>query len=79
MTDQYIGIDLHQAFFQACAVSPTGVGTVAGGTLSADAVGPRAADGAVHGANGPGGEASPPTWPVADAGAAQGRCGLSTR
>jgi len=24
MTDQYIGIDLHKAFFQACAVSPTG-------------------------------------------------------
>ena len=24
MTDQYIGIDLHQAFFQACAVTPTG-------------------------------------------------------
>ena len=24
MTDQYIGIDLHKAFFQACAVTPTG-------------------------------------------------------
>src|SRR3990170_3542222 len=24
MRDQYIGIDLHQAFFQACAVTPTG-------------------------------------------------------
>ena len=24
MTDPYIGIDLHKAFFQACAVSPTG-------------------------------------------------------
>jgi transposase len=24
MRDQYIGIDLHKAFFQACAVSPTG-------------------------------------------------------
>lgn len=24
MTDQYIGIDLHKAFFQACAVSPSG-------------------------------------------------------
>jgi transposase len=24
MRDQYIGIDLHQAFFQACALSPTG-------------------------------------------------------
>ena len=24
MTDQYIGIDLHKVFFQACAVSPTG-------------------------------------------------------
>ena len=24
MTDQYIGIDLHKAFFQACAVAPTG-------------------------------------------------------
>lgn len=24
MVDQYIGIDLHKAFFQACAVSPTG-------------------------------------------------------
>jgi transposase len=24
MSDQYIGIDLHKAFFQACAVSPTG-------------------------------------------------------
>jgi len=24
MRDQYIGIDLHQAFFQACAVAPTG-------------------------------------------------------
>ena len=24
MTDQYIGIDLHKAFFQACAVDPTG-------------------------------------------------------
>ena len=24
MRDQYIGIDLHKAFFQACAMSPTG-------------------------------------------------------
>lgn len=24
MTDQYIGIDLHKAFFQACAVTPSG-------------------------------------------------------
>ena len=24
MRDQYIGIDLHKAFFQACAVSPDG-------------------------------------------------------
>ena len=24
MRDQYIGIDLHKAFFQACAITPTG-------------------------------------------------------
>ena len=24
MTDQYIGIDLHKAFFQACALTPNG-------------------------------------------------------
>ena len=35
MTQEYIGVDLHKAFFQACAMTPTGERHV-GGAVSAD-------------------------------------------
>jgi transposase len=66
MTDQYIGIDLHKVFFQACAVTP------AGERLWEDRF-PRSADGiaALTARCTPGTalavEASTPTWHFADA------------
>ena len=63
--DQYIGIDLHKAFFQACAVIPTGDSAV-GRPVPPDAGGPRGADGAVHAARRVAVEASTPTWHFAD-------------
>lgn len=66
MRDQYIGIDLHQAFFQACAVTPTGERVWEGRF-------PRTADGvaALTARCTPSSalavEASTPTWHFADA------------
>src|SRR5688572_9633671 len=66
MRDQYIGIDLHKAFFHACAVSPTGERvweerfprTAAGMQALTARCTPRTALAV---------EASTPTWHVADA------------
>jgi transposase len=66
MRDQYIGIDLHKAFFQACAVSPTGdrvweerfPRTAAGMQALTARCTPRTALAV---------EASTPTWHFADA------------
>ena len=66
MTDQYIGIDLHKAFFQACAVAPDGARLW-------EARFPRTSDGltALTARCTPGTalavEASTPTWHFADA------------
>jgi transposase len=66
VVEHYIGVDLHQAFFQACAVSPTGVRlwedrfprTAAGMAALVARCDPRTAVAV---------EASTPTWHFADA------------
>jgi transposase len=67
MTQEYIGVDLHQAFFQACAVTPTGARTWEGRF-------PRTADGVarfmargIGAAQAVAVEASGPTWAFVDA------------
>ncbi len=67
MTQEYIGVDLHKAFFQACAISPTGERTWEGRF-------PRTADGVarfmargVSAGHAIAVEASGPTWAFVDA------------
>ena len=67
MTEEYIGVDLHKAFFRACAMRPTGERTWEGRF-------PRTAEGVarfiargVGGAQAVAVEASGPTWSVVDA------------
>ena len=66
MRDQYIGIDLHKAFFQACAVTPTGErlweGRFPRTTAGLEAFTARCTPGSALAV-----EASTPTWHFADA------------
>ena len=66
MRDQYIGIDLHKAFFQACAVTPTGERTWEGRfprtPAGFEALRARCTPGSALAV-----EASTPTWHFADA------------
>lgn len=65
MRDQYIGIDLHKAFFQACAVSPTGdrlwEGRFPRTPAGLEALTTRCTHGTAMAV-----EASTPTWDFAD-------------
>jgi len=65
MRDQYIGIDLHKAFFQACAVSPAGdrlwEGRFPRTAAGVDALTARCTPGTALAV-----EASTPTWHFAD-------------
>jgi transposase len=65
MVDQYIGIDLHKAFFQACAVSPTGA-RVWEGRFPRTAAGMAALTARCTPQTALAVEASTPTWHFAD-------------
>ena len=65
MTDQYIGIDLHKAFFQACAVTPTGE-RVWEGRFPRTAAGVEALTARCTRQTALAVEASTPTWHFAD-------------
>ena len=66
MTDQYIGIDLHKAFFQACAVTPTGE-RMWEGRFPRTAAGLEALTARCTAHSALAVEASTPTWHFADA------------
>src|SRR5206468_11458355 len=66
MRDQYIGIDLHKAFFQACAVTPTGE-RVWEGRFPRTAAGLEALTARCTPRSALAVEASTPTWHFADA------------
>src|SRR5687767_14047584 len=66
MRDQYIGIDLHKAFFQACAVSPTG-DRIWEGRFPRTAAGLEALTARCTPRTALAVEASTPTWHFADA------------
>ena len=65
MHDQYIGIDLHKAFFQACAVSPTGE-RLWEGRFPRTPAGLTALTGRCTARSALAVEASTPTWHFAD-------------
>jgi len=65
MSDQYIGIDLHKAFFQACAVSPTG-DRLWEGRFPRTPAGVEALTARCTGQTALAVEASTPTWHFAD-------------
>ena len=65
MRDQYIGIDLHEAFFQACAVSPTGE-RLWEGQFPRDPTGIQALQAQCTRHTALAVEASTPTWHFAD-------------
>jgi transposase len=65
MRDQYIGIDLHKAFFQACAVSPTGE-RLWEGQFPRDPTGIQALQAQCTRHTALAVEASTPTWHFAD-------------
>ena len=66
MTDQYIGIDLHKAFFQACAVTPGGE-RLWEGRFPRTAAGLEALTARCTPRTALAVEASTPTWHFADA------------
>jgi transposase len=70
MRDQYIGIDLHKAFFQACAVTPTGE-RLWEGRFPRSAAGFEALAARCTGETALAVEASTPTWHFADVMASQ--------
>ena len=79
MIEHYIGVDLHKAFFQACAVTATGDRMWEGRFPRTDG-GDRGVAHAVHGRTAVAVEASTPTWHFADAiGGRSGNCGSWTR
>lgn len=65
MRDQYIGVDLHKAFFQACAVAPTGE-RLWEGRFPRTATGLEALRARCTGHTALAVEASTPTWHFAD-------------
>jgi transposase len=65
MFDEYIGIDLHRAFFQACSVQPDGTRRWEG-RFANDAAGLTAFVARCHGASAVAIEASGPTWAFMD-------------
>lgn len=65
MTDQYIGIDLHKAFFQACAMSPAGE-RLWEGRFPRTAAGVEALTARCTAQTAMAVEASTPTWHFAD-------------